>query len=70
MIERSSKKRTVHSIERRGNWFEKQDQKNHKEAKTMACLLVPAAEAVVTTIIKKRADKTADWAKTEVKNRL
>lgn len=34
----------------------------------MACLLVPAAEAVVTTVIKKRADKTAARAKTEVKN--
>lgn len=34
----------------------------------MACLLVPAAEAVVTTVIKKRADKKAARAKTEVKN--
>lgn len=34
----------------------------------MACLLVPAAEAVVTTVIKKKADKTADRTKTEVKN--
>lgn len=34
----------------------------------MACLLVPAAEAVVTTVIKKKADKTAKQEKTEVKN--
>lgn len=33
----------------------------------MACLLVPAAEAVVTTVIKKKTDKTADRAKTEIK---
>lgn len=32
----------------------------------MACLLVPAAEAVVTTVIKKRADKVSE--KKEIKN--
>ena len=34
----------------------------------MACLFVPAAEAVVTTVIKKRADKTAKQEKTDVQN--
>lgn len=34
----------------------------------MACLFVPAAEAVVTTVIKKKADKTTKQGKTEIKN--
>ena len=34
----------------------------------MACLLVPAAEAIITTMIKKKADKTANQEKTEIKN--
>lgn len=36
----------------------------------MACMIVPAAEAVVTTIIKKRADKTVKKANMEPKNPL
>mgnify|MGYP005768355951 CR=1 FL=1 len=34
----------------------------------MACFVVPAAEAVVTTIVKKNADKKADSKKTEIRN--
>lgn len=34
----------------------------------MACFVVPAAEAVVTTIIKKKADRSAKNSKTEIRN--
>ncbi len=34
----------------------------------MACFLVPTTEAIVTTIVKKTADKSADKKKIEIKN--
>ena len=34
----------------------------------MACFVVPAAEAVVTTIVKKKADSDAAQSHTEIKN--
>ena len=40
----------------------------YKEENERACFVVPAAEAVVTTIVKKNADKKADSKKTEIRN--
>lgn len=40
----------------------------YQEKNEMACFVVPAAEAVVTTIVKKNADKKADSKKTEIRN--
>lgn len=34
----------------------------------MACFIVPAAEAAVTTVVKKRADKSAKNSKAEIRN--
>ncbi len=34
----------------------------------MACFLVPTTEAIVTTVIKKSADKKAEKNETEIKN--
>lgn len=34
----------------------------------MACFLVPTTEAIVTTVLKKTADKSADKKKIEIKN--
>lgn len=34
----------------------------------MACFIAPAAEAVVTTIVKRTADKKAENEKSEIKN--
>ncbi len=34
----------------------------------MACFLVPTTEAIVTTIVKKTTDKSADKKKIEIKN--
>ncbi len=34
----------------------------------MACFLVPTTEAIVTTVVKKSADKSADKKKIEIKN--
>ena len=34
----------------------------------MACFIVPTTEAIVTTIVKKSADKSADKKKIEIKN--
>ena len=34
----------------------------------MACFLVPTTEAIVTTVVKKTADKSADKKKIEIKN--
>ena len=34
----------------------------------MACFIVPAAEAAVTTVVKKRADRSAKNSKAEIRN--
>lgn len=34
----------------------------------MACFIVPTAEAIVTTAVKKRIDKSAEKKNTEIKN--